>query len=457
VPEQLATARQAGTELAGKDLATGERGSIPENVTPVLRQAARNLGITEENLKESLPTGTKEVTRPSTWLRGQGKTLSESPVQKGMQARFRILDEATAIQERQFHQLLDPYKGLQAPMYDVVGKLRSTVTAAERTVAPSMADEVDRIATRLAGPKTLGEADALRVELNKSAERIYSQAREGGSPASDLKTADAYRRAADSIRDGIYSKLENVTNIPKERIQAVQRLHGDVIRFRDAAMQKSLGVQPEELELRQRGRVATALTGRTGQAPVYKARIVERLIGRTPQAEQNALMRGTLKNLGEGGESPKFPAKALPPASRQLPGAPFQFTISGDLPVEVIEGRGTAPEPGSSGVASTKGPGTMYTTDVKVAEQTLKNLNEAYVNAKDAATKARVKVEAMSLMDQLDQYRESQVPPRTEVPGKPATRGRALPAPLNPAAAVGAIAPRRNPSDEWSDPAQLQQ
>lgn len=45
-----------------------------DRIHDVIRQAARNLGITEDTVDDVLPTGTKEVLRPKTWMGGKGRT-----------------------------------------------------------------------------------------------------------------------------------------------------------------------------------------------------------------------------------------------------------------------------------------------------------------------------------------------------------------------------------------------
>lgn len=278
-------------------------------ITERLRQAARDSGVTEGNLKDMFPTGDTEISRPSTWMKSKATDIQETPVQQGFAKRIEVLNRLTDGYNNQYSQIVEPYRGAKtAAGLEAAAQLRNSVSPAEATASPKLAAAVNDIADRLTQAEqsdgSLGAMDDLRKEFNKAADRVYQQRGQAGASPDDLQVADANRRAADAIRDATYDQISDLSGVDKAKIQELQREHGLAINYSDEAMKQGQQAQANEAEIRRKGSVWGRATGPTTESSVGKSRVVKRLASKTPQAEQNSMMRAALSNLGEGGANP---------------------------------------------------------------------------------------------------------------------------------------------------------
>ena len=341
-------ASQMAFKVAAPDVGGTPRFTAPGIVpalTERLRQAARDSGITDANVKSMFPSGNREITRPSTWFKPFSGDVNTTPVQQGLANRNALWDKFTQGYEDQYQGMLDPFKSVKTDAAArAAADLRGSVTSAEATASPALATATDAIANRVeeAGKGgNLGQLDTLRKEFNKAADRVYQQ-RDAGVSDSDLQVADANRRAADAIRSATYDDLAqfssgspaasgDVFDAQRNQIQQLQQEHGAAIEAADAAKKQGLKVQPDENTLRQKGRVAYTLTGgstsaarTTSMRPQY---MLQRAFNASPQAEQNILMRKSLSNLGEGGANPSTTL-----APREAPQLPYPAV---EIPTEL--------------------------------------------------------------------------------------------------------------------------
>lgn len=291
---------------------------VMKGVTGRLRQVARDQGISDANLKDSLPTGNPEISRPKTWLRKSGDDMGETPVTKGKQLRRQLWDATKDSYDKQYKQLIDPYKNQSTVANKFAAdSLRHSIPEADLQANPTLGRKVETIAKRIeSGNATIGQMDEMRKSFNDLADSIYRRAEKGISQ-NDTDTARANEEAANSIRNALYDDMSMMSGVPKEEIASLKREHGAAIGLAREAEVETNRLGPSEAAFRQKGRLKYALQGSGTESSVSASKTVKRLLSKSPQAEQNAFMRDTLSHIGKGGEVPSFT-----PEPRRVPGLP---------------------------------------------------------------------------------------------------------------------------------------
>jgi len=313
-----------------------QRGGAVDRMLPYLRMAAKENGLTTDKLAEAFPHREMEPLHPISSIKESLKNhrTGDFRVDRGVQARNQLFDTTEQLFDRQFETLVGEYKSVPMDTEQIANNIIGNIKEAEATVSPALEKKLLDTAKGTAGysQKTLAGLDQLRIEFGNAANKAYKAVERGTVSESDLQAADAYRRAADMIRNAEYDKLSEVSTIPKDQIQQLQRLHGDAVEMKIANRNATLGVQKEQAGHETEG-LRRVLLGRSGERTVYGKGVASRLFKAGPQGELNLMARRALRGLEQGGE----PQRILPSMRdvKQLPQPGPPAPVS--LPTEVTQ------------------------------------------------------------------------------------------------------------------------
>lgn len=293
-----------------------QRGGLVDRMLPYLRMAAKENGLKSEDLAEAFPAREMEPSRP---IVSGKETLANQKtgsfrVDRGVQNRYKVFSTTEQLFDRQFQTLMREYSSSPMDINSIASDVVRQITSEESTASPTLRNSLEAAARRISQyeDRSLGGLDKLRREFNKLADKSERAQEKGAVPAADLEAADAYRRAADAIRNAEYNKLAQVSGLPEADIRKLQQLHGDAVVMKRANHDATLGVQREQY-MHESNAAHRVLFGRSGERTTYGKGVVSRLFKGGPQGDLNVSARRALRGLEQGGT----PQKILPEMTNQ--------------------------------------------------------------------------------------------------------------------------------------------
>jgi hypothetical protein len=458
-----------------------QRGQIVDRMLPYLRMAAKENGYSTKELDSLLPSRELEPRHPfkSMAEMARNQKTGDFRVDRGVKTRADLFDTNEQLFDRQYQTLMREYPTASVNVNEVAKNILSNISKAERTASPQLAGRLKQIASDVSqyGNSHLSDLDQLRVEFGNAASRAYKAIQSGTASDADLQAWDAYRRAADMIRDAEYSTLAKVSDIPKDQIQQLQRLHGDAVEMKIANQKATLGVQKEQYGHESEA-VKRVFFGRSGERTTYGQGVASRMFKGGPQGDLNVSARRALRGLEQGGTPDKIlpemrggkqlpvPAVTVPtevlrviqtgkqgglfpardvvgesgtPISRADPRLPSHYTkerapykgtdyVGSGAQNSSEDGdylpgaKSELPALGDSRVAGSDA-GTMDVTSPQQAREMLQSLADADFSGLDSQTKARVRETIDSLRSLAGTGETGPAPRRMKVlPGKPGAK-----------------------------------
>lgn len=350
------------------------------------QQSALEQGITDDTIRKQVSTRDRA---------GSQKDIV-GDVRRGNSTVLKIVNNAVDIAQRPLDSVMQVYGS--SPAWSVGLDISQSLMqqAAEiGEVNPPLRNAIEALAKKIGGtPKTFSELNKIKVHANKMAEDLYSHI-PGREISGTAETAYAYRLAANIIREKMYPVLQRMSggNID---LSALGRREADAISARDAVYDTYY----RQVAPRAASQGAASFLGYVfggTDAPshsLYSRHILARAAEKGgmvsgPGGAFNLRARQGLGKIGKGTvpERVTVGTRNIP----ALPGGtePFRFTISGDLPQEIITGRGVVPaQKVHLGTREVVGSAEGAATDTALFQQARRELGEG-ASISDVARRAQ--------------------------------------------------------------------
>ena len=350
-PKTMVRRTERLSNTIGETTGMTDRVAIVNEAEPLVRQAMQEEGMTDQNLQRGVMGKKGKLAAregvPEPELDAQGKPSGRyiSNVRAGARRVLGTLDRAVDISNRPFERVVGEFGGEAAPetvKKPIVDTLRQLAQDNIRVNDPGLAGALNKLADTVAGTKTIGELNDIKVHANKEMQNLRAQLTPGAAIGASVQTAYAYKLAAEAIRASLYPALEEMSGVNLAKFGA--REHA-AIAWRDGAYSSYF----RWIDRAQAQEASRGYWGGIIHGSKYTRHILERML-RIELSPAGQFVRDFREGMGPVGKGTTGESlQTIGKNQKRLSGstAPTTFKISGNLPQEIVTG-GSGADPAMS-------------------------------------------------------------------------------------------------------------
>lgn len=323
--------------LMGNDISRLPPAELAERTAQlgqIWKQAAREEGVTDENIKKLLPSR-HVLVKQTEYL---------DAVTKGNQKALDIAQRAVDISHKPVNALVSVYG--DRPSGSITSRVSMALRRhAEDTVDPGVKNALNQIADKVDNVDTIGKLNAIKVHANEESAKLFGK-NTGDRINSAAQTVYAYKVAGDTIREEMYPALQEMSGNKIDLIPLGKR-ESDAINLRDGMEDIYRQVQRDQASKDQLTFLQYVF-GEGHENSLFSRHMKRRAAEKVhlvpgPTGMLNATARTATGKLGEGAVGEKVATgmvrrKMLPPIGGGPGPGPntFHFEIPTGLPEEVV-------------------------------------------------------------------------------------------------------------------------